>query len=181
LVWFKIMTSFQDEMQNLAKFTHFEKFIFIQQLLTQNMWSIGATICIFNNKLQKISLKFSFIWKSEKGLNMILSPFVKSSCWLLSTYLHPPWPWIHHMDVKCAFLNGDLDKDIYMSQPKDYKVVKPNNLICKLNNAIYGFKQTQRVWNMRIDGFLKSCGFWRCESNQNRSQFVWVSNFLYVF
>jgi hypothetical protein len=76
------------------------------------------------------------------------------------------------MDVKCAFLNGDLDKDIYMSQPKDYKVVKPNNLICKLNNAIYGFKQTQRVWNMRIDGFLKSCGFWRCESNQNRSQFV---------
>jgi hypothetical protein len=43
---------FSNEMQNLAEFTHFEKFIFIQQWLTQNMWSIGATMCIFNNKLQ---------------------------------------------------------------------------------------------------------------------------------
>jgi hypothetical protein len=45
------MINFQDATQNLAKFTHFEIFIFIQQWLTQNMWSIGATICTFNNKL----------------------------------------------------------------------------------------------------------------------------------
>jgi hypothetical protein len=64
------MINFQDEMQNLAKFTHFEKFIYIQQWLRQNMWSIGPTICIFNNKLQKISFKKHFIWKSEKGLKM---------------------------------------------------------------------------------------------------------------
>jgi hypothetical protein len=50
--------------QNLAKSTHFEKTIFIQQWLTQNMWNIKATICIFNNKLQKISFKNSFIQKS---------------------------------------------------------------------------------------------------------------------
>jgi hypothetical protein len=64
-------------MQNLVEFTHFEIFIIIQQWLTQNMWSIGATICIFNNKLQNISFKNSFIWKSEKGLKKINSPFVK--------------------------------------------------------------------------------------------------------
>jgi hypothetical protein len=63
--------------QNLAEFTHFEKFIFIQQLLTQNMWSIGATMCIFINKLQKISFKNSFIWKSEKWLKKTHNPFVK--------------------------------------------------------------------------------------------------------
>jgi hypothetical protein len=60
------MINFQNETQNLAKSTHFEKFIFILQWFTQNMWSIGATICIFNNKLQKISFKNSLIWKSEK-------------------------------------------------------------------------------------------------------------------
>jgi hypothetical protein len=65
------MINFQDEMQNLVEFTHFEKFIFIQKWLTQNMWSIGATICIFNNKLQKISFKKKFIWKNEKGIKMI--------------------------------------------------------------------------------------------------------------
>ncbi len=70
IFWYdsKIMINFQNEMQNLAKFTHIEKFIFIQQWLTQNMWSIGATICIFDSKLQKISFKNSFIWKNEKWL-----------------------------------------------------------------------------------------------------------------
>ncbi len=60
------MINFQDEVQNLAKFTHFEKNIFIRQWLTQNMWFSGATMCILNKKLQKISLKNSFIWKNEK-------------------------------------------------------------------------------------------------------------------
>jgi hypothetical protein len=85
----KIMINFENEMQNLAKFTHFEKFVFIQQWLTSNMWYIGATICIFNNKLQKISFKNSLIWKSEKGLKRTHGPFVKESHWFLSTYLHP--------------------------------------------------------------------------------------------
>jgi hypothetical protein len=39
---------------------------FIQQWLTQNMWCIGATICVFNNKLQNISFKNSFIWTKWK-------------------------------------------------------------------------------------------------------------------
>ncbi len=60
------MINFQFEMQNLAKSTHFEKSIFIQQWLTQNMWYIGATICIFNNKLQNISFQNSFIEKVKK-------------------------------------------------------------------------------------------------------------------
>jgi hypothetical protein len=45
---------------------HFENFIFIQQWLTQNMWYIGATICIFNKKLQNISLVNLLMWKNEK-------------------------------------------------------------------------------------------------------------------
>jgi len=45
--------------------------------LTQNMWYVGLTICIFNKKLQKISLKISFIWKNGKKLKNIHSLFVK--------------------------------------------------------------------------------------------------------
>jgi hypothetical protein len=54
----------QDKMQNLAKYAFFEKLIFIQQWLTKNMWTIGATISIFNTKLQMISFKNSFISKN---------------------------------------------------------------------------------------------------------------------
>ena len=45
------------------------------------------------------------------------------------------------MDVKTAFLNGDLENDIYMRQPegKDHP-----ELVCKLNKSIYGFKQAAR-------------------------------------
>ncbi len=76
-MWFKIMINFQDEMQNLAKFTHFKKIKFIQKWLIKKTWFIGATIYILNNKLQKISFKNSFIWKSEKWLKMTHSLFVK--------------------------------------------------------------------------------------------------------
>jgi hypothetical protein len=71
------MINFQGEIQNLAKFTLLEIFIVIQQWLTQNIWSIEATKCIFNNKLQKISFKNSFIWKNEKWLKKTHNPFVK--------------------------------------------------------------------------------------------------------
>jgi hypothetical protein len=48
---------------------------FIQQWLRQNMWYIGETVFIFNNKLQNISFKIR--WKSEKRLKWIHSLFVK--------------------------------------------------------------------------------------------------------
>jgi len=82
------MINFQNEMQNLEEFTHFKKFIFIQQWLTQNMLFIGAIICIFNNKLQKILFKKKFIWKNEQGLNKIHSPFVIVILLTPFLYLH---------------------------------------------------------------------------------------------
>jgi len=80
-------------MQNLVEFTHFENLILIQKWLTQNMWSINATICIFNNKLQKISFKNSFIWKSEKWLKNTHSP--------VGSFLHPiRWNHSHIFNLK---------------------------------------------------------------------------------
>jgi hypothetical protein len=66
LIWFEIMIIVLNDTQNLLKFAHFESFIFIQQWIVQNIWYIGTTICIFNNKLQKVSLKNSYMWKNEK-------------------------------------------------------------------------------------------------------------------
>jgi len=59
--------TFSNEMQNQTKLAHLKKIISIQEWITQNIWYIGAIICIFNNKLQKIWFKYSFIWKSEKA------------------------------------------------------------------------------------------------------------------
>jgi len=73
----QIMINFQNEMQNLEKCTHFEIFIFIQQWLIQTCDLLRQLYVFFYNKLQKNSFKNSFIWKNEKWLKNIHSPFIK--------------------------------------------------------------------------------------------------------
>lgn len=63
---------------------------------------------------------------------------------------------IHQMDVKCAFLNGDLNEDIFMQQPEGFE---NGNKVCKLNKAIYGLKQASRMWNEKFNSFMVRIGF----------------------
>ena len=63
------------------------------------------------------------------------------------------------MDVKTAFLNGNLEEDIYMQQPEDFIAGRKANLVCKLQKSIYGLKQASRSWNIRFDQAVKSFGF----------------------
>ena len=70
---------------------------------------------------------------------------------------------IHQMDVKTAFLQGDVDTDINMKQPEGYVDSEKSNHVCKLNKAIYGLKQAARCWNVAIDSFLKTHGY-KCSS-----------------
>ena len=60
------------------------------------------------------------------------------------------------MDVKTAFLYGDLDKEIYMELPEGYN---DDTLVCKLVKSIYGLKQAPRVWYKVIDAFFEKQGF----------------------
>ncbi|GJY71993.1 retrotransposon protein, putative, ty1-copia subclass [Tanacetum coccineum] len=63
------------------------------------------------------------------------------------------------MDVKTAFLNGHLDEDIYMVQPKGFVDPKHPRKVCKLQRSIYGLKQASRSWNKRFDEEIKRFGF----------------------
>ncbi|GKA20328.1 zinc finger, CCHC-type containing protein [Tanacetum coccineum] len=51
---------------------------------------------------------------------------------------------IHQMDVKIAFLNGDLDEEIYMNQPHDFIMPGNKNKLCKLIKSLYGLKQAPK-------------------------------------
>ena len=61
---------------------------------------------------------------------------------------------LHQMDVVTAFLNGDLDEDIYMEQPEGCVDKSKPDHVCKLLKAIYGLKQAHRMWHRKIDDFL---------------------------
>ena len=66
------------------------------------------------------------------------------------------------MDVKTAFLNGDLDEEIYMRPPEGY----PSDSLLKLRKGLYGLKQAPRQWNKKLVTFLKKLGFNQCSSDE---------------
>ena len=66
---------------------------------------------------------------------------------------------VHQMVVHTAFLQGDLDEEIYMEQPDGYTDEENPNHVCKLKKSLYGVKQAVRCWNSAIDGYLKSDGY----------------------
>ena len=69
--------------------------------------------------------------------------------------------YVHQMDVKTAFLNGDLDEEVYMEQPDHTMKTTSSNKVWKLKRALYGLKQAPRAWNRRLHLFLESQGFFR--------------------
>jgi hypothetical protein len=68
------------------------------------------------------------------------------------------------MDVKSAFLNGDLQEEVYVQQPPGFVAEGHEGKVLKLNKALYGLRQAPRAWNMKLDGSLQVMGFTRCAS-----------------
>jgi hypothetical protein len=66
---------------------------------------------------------------------------------------------LHQMDVKTAFLNGDLDETIFMAQSEGFVVKGKEHLGCRLKKSIYGLKQASRQWNLKFDQVIKKFGF----------------------
>ena len=68
---------------------------------------------------------------------------------------------LFQMDVKTAFLHGDLDKELYMKQPEGYAIPGKEHLVCKLKRSLYGLKQARRQWYKKFDAFMLKHGFKR--------------------
>ena len=68
---------------------------------------------------------------------------------------------IHQMDVKTAFLNGNLEEEVYMEQPEFMVKEGAEQKVWKLKKALYGLKQAPRAWNKRLHEFLEGQGFTR--------------------
>ena len=65
----------------------------------------------------------------------------------------------HQLDVKTAFLHGELKEDVYMAVPDGLSI--DSEMACKLNKSLYGLKQAPRCWNIKFNNFLVSLGFSR--------------------
>ncbi|KAG8489513.1 hypothetical protein CXB51_017534 [Gossypium anomalum] len=68
---------------------------------------------------------------------------------------------LDQLDVKTAFLHGELEEDIYMQQPEGFTVSEKEDYVCLLKKSLYGLKQSPRQWYKRFDSFMTSHDFKR--------------------
>lgn len=77
---------------------------------------------------------------------------------LLSLAANLDWP-LHQLDVKNAFLHGNLDEEVYMDIPPGYTGSAGNKIVCKLETALYGLKQSPRAWFGRLSLAMRKYGY----------------------
>ena len=63
------------------------------------------------------------------------------------------------MDVKSAFLNGEIKKEVYVMQPPGFEDPKNPDMVYRLHKALYGLKQAPRAWYKTLKDFLLKKGF----------------------
>lgn len=73
---------------------------------------------------------------------------------------------IYQLDVKSAFLHGELSEDVYIEQPRGYEMKENENKVYKLHKALYGLKQAPRAWFSRLEAHFVNEGFEGCPNEQ---------------
>lgn len=83
---------------------------------------------------------------------------------LLSLAANLDWP-LQQLDIKNAFLNGDLEEDVYMEVPPG--LASPENFgkVCKLKKSLYGLKQSPQAWFDRLTRVIKNQGYIQCQTD----------------
>ena len=81
---------------------------------------------------------------------------------LAAVAAHEGWE-LHHLDVKSAFLNGELTEEVYVAQPPGFSIAGRERQVLRLHKALYGLRQAPRAWNAKLDRTLVALGFTRCE------------------
>ncbi|GJT89632.1 ribonuclease H-like domain-containing protein [Tanacetum coccineum] len=105
-----------------------------------------------------------------KGIDVdeTFSPVVKPGTirTVLSLAISQHWP-VHQLDVKNAFLHGDLAETVYMHQPPGFRDPKHPDHVCLLQRSLYGLKQAPRAWFQRFAAYITTVGFVssRCDSS----------------
>ncbi|CAO2199473.1 unnamed protein product [Urochloa humidicola] len=69
---------------------------------------------------------------------------------------------IHHLDIKSAFLNGDLAETVFVKQAPGFVVKGAEHKVLRLRKALYGLRQAPRAWNAKLDATMMELGFTWC-------------------
>lgn len=80
---------------------------------------------------------------------------------ILALAAHKGWN-VYQLDVKSAFLHGELKEVVFIEQPQGYEKKGAEDKVYRLKKALYGLKQAHRAWYSRIESYFVNEGFERC-------------------
>jgi hypothetical protein len=146
----------------------------LSDLTIQNTWTLTSL------PPGKVPLKGRWVFKLKKNLNGDIEKY--KARWVIKGFLQQPgidfdetfcntarseswrvllaeaakqnWE-VHQIDVKSAFPNADIDKEIYTIQPTGFE---NGDKVCRLNKALYGLKQSARQWYIFLKSILNKFG-----------------------
>jgi len=97
---------------------------------------------------------------------------------VLAIVVHFNWS-VQQLDISNTFLHGQLQEDVYMTQPQGFVHPEFPNHVCKLHKAIYGLKQAPRAWFNRLSDSLLEFGF--TQSLVHTSLFLFHQGAVHLF
>jgi hypothetical protein len=87
-----------------------------------------------------------FVQQEEIDFDEVFSPVARmESVRLLLTLVSQEGWQVHHMDVKSAFLNGDMKEEVYARQPVGFIIASQEGKVLRLRKALYGVRQASRA------------------------------------
>ena len=106
-------------------------------------------------------------WLVAKGYTKVygsnyydtFSPVTKIASFhlLLSMVAIQSWP-LYQLDIKNAFLHGDLVEEVYMKQPPEFVAQRESRLVCRLRRSLYSLKQPPQAWFGRFSSVVQEFG-----------------------
>ena len=130
--------------------------------LVGNRW-VFATKLNADGSLQRLKARLvakGFHQRPGVDYSETFSPVVKASTVriVLTLAVAKNWP-IRQLDINNAFLNGQLEDDVFMVQPEGFIDQEKPDYVCKLNRSLYGLKQAPRAWFEKLKQTLQQWGF----------------------
>lgn len=108
------------------------------------------------------------------------SPVIKASTVRIVLTIAVAKSWdVRQLDINNAFLNGHLEEEVFMEQPKGFEDKKHHDHVCKLSKSLYGLRQAPRAWFDRLKTTLLSWNF--KNSKADSSLFFYRSSSLVIY
>ena len=106
-----------------------------------------------------------FVQREGVDFEEVFAPVARMESVRLLLALAAAKDWqVHHLDVKSAFLNGDLAEVVFVKQPPGFVQAGQEQKVLRLRKALYGLRQAPRAWNAKLDATMTELGFTRCAS-----------------